>query len=90
MEFEESRALDIAKQIVRAAVENFPNRKSEPFVPEESEPLIAGFSAENIYEMLGGRYRASYRPLNDAIMAGRLRGVAGLTDKDGWPVQHWA
>jgi carbon-monoxide dehydrogenase catalytic subunit len=26
--------------------------------------------------MLGGNYRASFRPLNDAIIAGRIRGVA--------------
>ena len=28
--------------------------------------------------MQGGRYRASYRPLNDAIISGRIRGVVGL------------
>ncbi|MHC4983024.1 MAG: anaerobic carbon-monoxide dehydrogenase catalytic subunit [Planctomycetota bacterium] len=38
----------------------------------------AGFTAENIFNMLGGRYRASYRPLNDGVMTGRLRGVAAV------------
>ncbi|MCK7522538.1 MAG: hypothetical protein MZV64_35080 [Ignavibacteriales bacterium] len=28
--------------------------------------------------MLGGSYRASFRPLNDAIMTGRIRGVAAI------------
>jgi carbon-monoxide dehydrogenase catalytic subunit len=28
--------------------------------------------------MLGGTYRASFRPLNDAIMSGRIRGVVGI------------
>jgi carbon-monoxide dehydrogenase catalytic subunit len=28
--------------------------------------------------MLGGSYRASFRPLNDAIMSGRIRGVAAI------------
>jgi carbon-monoxide dehydrogenase catalytic subunit len=28
--------------------------------------------------MLGGRFRASYRPLNDAIIWGRIKGVAGV------------
>jgi carbon-monoxide dehydrogenase catalytic subunit len=28
--------------------------------------------------MLGGRFRASYRPLNDNIMNGRIRGVVGV------------
>jgi carbon-monoxide dehydrogenase catalytic subunit len=79
IEFEEARALEIAKQIVRAAVENFPNRKTPPHVPEGAfSPLVAGFTAENIYAMLGGRYRPSYRPLNDGVISGRLRGVAGV------------
>ncbi|HUU60663.1 MAG TPA: anaerobic carbon-monoxide dehydrogenase catalytic subunit [Phycisphaerae bacterium] len=78
IEFEEAKALQIAKRIVRAAVENFPNRKAKPCLPAESSPLVAGFTAENFFSALGGRYRGSYRPLNDAIMAGRLRGVAGV------------
>jgi carbon-monoxide dehydrogenase catalytic subunit len=78
IEFQESKALEIAKRIVRAAIENFPNRKTVPCVPKESQELVAGFTAENIFTMLGGRYRPSYRPLNDAIMSGRLRGVAAV------------
>ena len=79
IEFHEDKALAVAKQIVRAAVENYPNRdKSRCFVPTGSSPLVAGFTAENVFTMLGGRYRPSYRPLNDAIMSGRLRGVAAV------------
>ena len=39
---------------------------------------MAGFTTEVIFEILGGRYRPSYRPLNDAIQTGRVRGVAGV------------
>jgi carbon-monoxide dehydrogenase catalytic subunit len=39
---------------------------------------VAGFSHEYLNYMLGGFYRGSFRPLNDAIMQGRLRGVAGV------------
>jgi carbon-monoxide dehydrogenase catalytic subunit len=78
IEFHESRAMEIAREIVTAAIENFPNRKSPVYVPEFSCPLVGGFTAENVYRMLGGRYRATYRPLNDGVMAGRLRGVAGV------------
>ncbi|MCJ7544537.1 MAG: anaerobic carbon-monoxide dehydrogenase catalytic subunit [Phycisphaerae bacterium] len=78
IEFQESKALAIAKEIVRTAIENFPNRKGPICIPEQSSPLVAGFTAENIATMLGGRYRPSYRPLNDAIISGRLRGVAGV------------
>jgi len=38
--------------------------------------------------MLGGYYRGSLRPLNDAIMAGRLRGVAGVVGCNNPRVVH--
>jgi len=78
IEFEEANALNVAKEIVRKAIENFPNRNREPCVPDDTSPLVAGFTAENVFKMLGGRYRATYRPLNDGVIAGRLRGVAGV------------
>jgi carbon-monoxide dehydrogenase catalytic subunit len=31
-----------------------------------------------VFKFLGGTYRSTYRPLNDAIIAGRLRGAAGV------------
>jgi len=88
IEFQESKALEIAKKIVRTAVENFPNRKTPPRVPKDSSPLVAGFTAENIFTMLGGRYRPSYRPLNDAIISGRLRGVAGVVGCNNPRLRH--
>ena len=78
MEFQESKAMEIAKRIVRAAVENFSHRKAPVCVPGHTSPLVAGFTAENIFTMLGGRYRPSYRPLNEAIISGRLRGAAAI------------
>jgi carbon-monoxide dehydrogenase catalytic subunit len=79
IEFDEAKAMAIARRIVREAVENFENRdKSRVCVPSQRSPLVAGFSAENVFAMLGGRYRSSYRPLNDGVMAGRIRGVAGV------------
>jgi len=78
IEFDESDALSIAKRIVRESIENFPNRSDNVTVPNISSPLIAGFSAENIFTALGGRYRPSYRPLNDAILSGRIRGLAAV------------
>ncbi len=88
IEFEESKALQIAKRIVRAAIENFPNRKADPCIPEQASPLVAGFTAENVFTMLGGRYRPSYRPLNDGIMAGRIRGVAGVVGCNNPKIRH--
>jgi carbon-monoxide dehydrogenase catalytic subunit len=77
VEFDEHRALEIAKQIVKMGIDNFPNRK-ETRIPKEVNQLVAGFSHEYINYALGGFYRGSFRPLNDAVVQGRLRGVAGV------------
>jgi carbon-monoxide dehydrogenase catalytic subunit len=77
IEFDEHHALTIAKQILRAAIDNYKNRGAT-HIPQIKEDLIPGFSHEYINYMLGGSYRASFRPLNDAIMTGRIRGVAAI------------
>ncbi len=83
IEFEEERGTDIAKQIVKLAIENFPKRdKSRVHIPKESQELVGGFTTEYIFKMLGGKYRFSFRPLNDGIIAGRIRGVAGVVGCD--------
>jgi carbon-monoxide dehydrogenase catalytic subunit len=74
VEFEEGRALEIAKDIVRRAIDRFPERK-ETLIPDVRQPLVPGFSHEYIDYALGGFYRGSLRPLNDAIISGRIRGV---------------
>jgi len=78
IEFEEDRAVEIAREIIKMGVENFANRKAKVKIPEVTERGIAGFTTENIFYYLGGRFRASYRPLNDGIISGRLRGAAGV------------
>src|SRR3972149_3597013 len=44
--------------------------------------VIAGFTTESITHILGGTYRGGWRPLNDGIIAGRIRGVAGVVGCD--------
>jgi len=79
IEFHEDEAMETAKKLVRMAIENFPNRDaSRARIPKEKEGLVAGFTTEDVFTFLGGRYRPSYRPLNDGIQTGRLRGVAGV------------
>jgi carbon-monoxide dehydrogenase catalytic subunit len=77
MEFDEHKALDSAREIVRRAIDNFSNR-GETHIPDITNNLVAGFSHEYIGYMQGGHYRGSFRPLNDAVMAGRIRGLAGV------------
>ncbi len=68
-----------AKDLIRRAIANFKNRDPKKVaIPDIRKPLVAGFSVEAIKYMLGGRFRASFRPLNDAIIQGRIRGVAGI------------
>jgi carbon-monoxide dehydrogenase catalytic subunit len=74
IEFDEHRALDIAKEIVRRAIDNYAER-GEIRIPQFTSDVVPGFSHEYINYMLGGSYRASFRPLNDAVMSGRIRGV---------------
>jgi len=89
IEFEEEEAYDIAKRIVKMAVENFPNRNGNDIqIPDENQDLVAGFTAENVYNFLGGTYRATYRPLNDAIIQGRLRGLAGVVGCNNPKIKH--
>ncbi len=77
IEFESHKAKEVATRIVETAIENYPNRKGAQ-IPEKPVDLVAGFSHETINYMLGGAFRASYRPLNDNIINGRIRGLAGV------------
>ncbi len=89
IQFEEEKAYQIAKEILKLAVENFPNRKKNKVqIPREKENLVAGFTAESVFNFLGGRFRGTYRPLNDAIIAGRLRGAAGVVGCNNPNVCH--
>jgi len=78
IEFDEHKAMESAKEVIRTAIENFPKRGKNIRIPQERHDLIAGFSHETINYLLGGLFRASYRPLNDNIINGRIRGVAGV------------
>jgi len=74
---EEKTALNTAKKLVKMAIENYKER-GRVTIPVEKEKAVVGFSHEYINYMLGGRFRASYRPLNDNIINGRIRGVAAV------------
>ncbi len=78
VEFHEEAAMEIARKIIKTAVENFPNRGSDVHIPDHKEQAIGGFTTENIFHILGGFYRSTYRPLNNAIIEGRVRGAAGV------------
>ncbi|MCK4377624.1 MAG: anaerobic carbon-monoxide dehydrogenase catalytic subunit [Actinomycetia bacterium] len=85
--FDEHNAPEIAKQIIMKAIDNFPNRNGTR-IPKINSPIVAGFSHEYINYMLGGKYRASFRPLNDAIVDGRIQGVVGVVGCNNPRVTH--
>jgi carbon-monoxide dehydrogenase catalytic subunit len=88
MEFDEHKGAQSAKAILKTAIDNFSNRGKNIRIPKEKTDLIAGFSHETINYLLGGMFRASYRPLNDNIINGRIRGVAGVVGCNNPRVTH--
>jgi carbon-monoxide dehydrogenase catalytic subunit len=78
IEFEEHEPRECTDAIVEHAIVRFKNRKVEVRIPQISNLGIHGFSHEYINYMLGGTFRSSYTPLNDNIINGRIRGVAGV------------
>jgi carbon-monoxide dehydrogenase catalytic subunit len=87
IEFDEHRAMEIAKEIVRRGCDRFTER-GETRIPDDKHELVPGFSHEYINYALGGYYRESLRPLNDAIMAGRIRGVVANIGCNNPRVKH--
>ena len=77
--FDEHHAYDAAKKLLRRAIANYARRdRAKVMIPNQRKPLVGGFSVQAIKYMLGGTYRASFRPLNDAIIQGRIKGVVGI------------
>jgi carbon-monoxide dehydrogenase catalytic subunit len=78
IEFHEDKPKDCTDEIVIQAIGRFKNRGVEVDIPNIVNSGVHGFSHEYINYMLGGTFRASYTPLNDNIVNGRIRGVAGV------------
>jgi carbon-monoxide dehydrogenase catalytic subunit len=76
--FDDHHALDVARKVLREAIDNYPNRRSPVMIPQYSSPTIVGFSYETIQYLLGGSIRGTYYTLNDNVIGGRIRGVAGV------------
>jgi carbon-monoxide dehydrogenase catalytic subunit len=78
IEFNEHHPSASADEIVIKAISRFKNRTAKIEIPKIVNRGVHGFSHEYINYMLGGSFRASYAPLNDNIINGRIRGVAGV------------
>jgi len=88
IEFDEHHALEDAKKIVKLAIDNFENRKAEVMIPRHKAAQVAGFGVESIEYHLGGAFRGTYYTLNDNIINGRIRGVAGVVGCNNARTRH--
>ena len=73
--------LDVFREVVKGKIEDYQIKdplKLEEVAKEIGNAGVHGLSHEYINYMLGGTFRSSYTPLNDNIINGRIRGVAGV------------
>ncbi|MDR3629394.1 MAG: anaerobic carbon-monoxide dehydrogenase catalytic subunit [Desulfocapsaceae bacterium] len=75
---DEHEPLKCTDEIIVKAISRFKTRKMPIQIPRKVVTGIHGFSYEYINYMLGGSFRGSYTPLNENIINGRIRGVAGV------------
>lgn len=84
-EFHPENARDLAREIVKEAVENFKNRiPGKVFIPVRPVKIFSGFSVEAILEALGGKLD----PLVDAIKAGAIKGAVGVVGCNNPKIKH--
>jgi carbon-monoxide dehydrogenase catalytic subunit len=88
IEFDEHHAMEDATKIVKMAIDNFENRKVDVIIPSHKETQVVGFSVESIEYHLGGSFRGSYYTLNDNIINGRIRGIAGVVGCNNARTKH--
>ena len=78
IQFHEHQPEEAPHAIIGMAIERFKNRPARVVIPSRKDMGVHGFSHEYINYMLGGTFRGSYTPLNENIINGRIRGVAGV------------
>ena len=88
IEFDEHYASEDAERIVKIAIDNFNNRGADVMIPHQKATQVAGFGVEAIKYHLGGTFRGSYYTLNDNIINGRIRGVAGVVGCNNARTKH--
>ncbi|MCG8634690.1 MAG: anaerobic carbon-monoxide dehydrogenase catalytic subunit [Desulfobacterales bacterium] len=78
IEFDEQDPRTCTDQILTKAITRYAGRKHPVEIPKMTQTGVHGFTHEYIEYMLGGSFRGSYTPLNENIINGRIRGVAGV------------
>jgi carbon-monoxide dehydrogenase catalytic subunit len=96
IKFSEATGLDNAAEIVKLAVENFPNRDAAKVeIPDIKQDTLVGYSVEEIINHLDAVVNSqledqlgTVKPLVDVIYAGVLRGAAGVVGCNNPKQQH--
>ncbi len=84
IEFDDHRAQEVARLIVRTAIDNFPNRK-RVHIPAYVDPLVSGFSHEYLNYMQGGIFRESFRPFAPSVLLEKANDFFELPE----PAMHY-
>lgn len=95
VEFDEEKAYDCAKNILKEAVQNYSNRNKENvFIPKSKEHAVVGFGVESIISHLDKVVNSqidntgTLKPLADCVVSGVIRGAAGVVGCNNPKVQH--
>lgn len=88
IEMKENNPRECTDEVVIRAIARYKNRNVQVEIPNISNAGIHGFSHEYIKYMLGGSFRSSYKPLNENIINGRIRGIAGVVGCTNPRVRH--
>lgn len=88
VELQEDNPRACVDKIVDMAIDRFKNRTKPIEIPKNRQISITGITHEYVNYILGGRFRSSYVPLNDNIINGRIRGVAGVVGCTNPRVKH--
>nr|WP_320024958.1 anaerobic carbon-monoxide dehydrogenase catalytic subunit [uncultured Acetobacterium sp.] len=96
IKFSEATGLDNAAEIVKLAVENFPNRDAAKVeIPDIKQDTLVGYSVEEIINHLDAVVNSqledelgTVKPLTDVIYAGVIRGAAGVVGCNNPKQQH--
>jgi carbon-monoxide dehydrogenase catalytic subunit len=89
VELKEDNPRECVDKIVEMAIDRFKNgRRAKIEIPKNKKLGIHGISHEYVNYMLGGKFRSTYQPLNDNVINGRIRGVAGVVGCTNPRVKH--
>lgn len=88
--FDENRAIDSAKEIIRLAIDAYQKRDTARIsIPDVKNTVVAGFTLEALLDVFGKVNPANpIRVLVDAIEAGEIKGVALFAGCNNLKVTH--